>query len=221
VIKKASGYGRGARLQVPISEKGFPFAKLMLPESLHFALAATGAFPSRNRVVTPELGALLQALPSEWKQVLLRVLASRRVSESWLADLVIETQATALLFRGPGRCRPGSPGPGRTLGASTSPVVKDIRERIKDHRLRRLGVSRRAGTHRSGRRPQSQDPVFDELRSLIVAVLRPAKDAQERVSEGQFFARGERAVGRAPTMSKLKRATSPGRGFGLIRFEGQ
>jgi hypothetical protein len=32
VIKKAPGYGRGARLQVPISEKGFPFATLMLPD---------------------------------------------------------------------------------------------------------------------------------------------------------------------------------------------
>jgi hypothetical protein len=61
----APSYGWGARLQVPTTAKGFPPAKLMLAESLHFASVAVGTVVSSVRAVTPVLSVLLHALPFE------------------------------------------------------------------------------------------------------------------------------------------------------------
>src|SRR5262245_28281502 len=58
-------HGRGARLQVPITEKGLPLEKVTEPESVQRGLPAVGAVSSRNRVVTPALCALRQTVPSE------------------------------------------------------------------------------------------------------------------------------------------------------------
>ena len=52
---------------MPIREKGLPPEKLTEPESLQRGFEAVGALLSRNRVVTPELWALPQTVPSEWR----------------------------------------------------------------------------------------------------------------------------------------------------------
>jgi hypothetical protein len=61
-------YACGARLQMPITWNRLPPAKLMLAESLHFALVAVGAVESSVRVVTPVLSPFAgHAAPFEWR----------------------------------------------------------------------------------------------------------------------------------------------------------
>ena len=123
-----SSYGSGGRLQVPMTEKGFPPLKLTVPESLHLGFEPLGAVVLRNRVVTPLLSPSPpgQVRPSEWRKRSSlapgAIVASNRDGRS--RRIVVEAQASRVVVAA---SRPGALGPaGGRADAGRDPQGEDV-----------------------------------------------------------------------------------------------